>query len=345
MAHPTQSVQTKSQEATITSIRKHMRKFFQNIISHSILGPLTALVLVSILLTIGTFGAFLSWANIQTILSLSGLLAITTLGSSSVILIGGIDLSAEGVIALSAIVCGLLVSNPKTSIDLGFWALPLVMLVGAMAGFVNGLINTKLKIPSFIATLGMWFATLGLAVIISRGETTPFLDPRFQQLTNGYLFGIPNITLIAVILFLLVLVIQKRTALGKYILAIGGDEVLARQAGINVERVKIFVFSLAGCLYGTSAFFIASRLNVANPTLSKGMLFPAITATVVGGTALSGGIGGALNAFIGALVVTALNNGMVLMQINPYVQNAVNGAVLILAVAITMDRQKIGMIK
>jgi len=219
------------------------------------------------------------------------------------------------------------------------------MLVGAMTGCVNGVINTKLKIPSFIATLGMWFATMGLAVIISRGETTPFLDPRLQQLTNGYLFGVPNITIIAVLLLLIVLLLQKRTALGKHILAIGGDEVLAKQAGVNVERVKIFVFALAGCLYGVSAFFVASRLNVANPTLSKGMLFPAITATVVGGTALSGGIGGAVNAFIGALVVTALNNGMVLMQINPYVQSAVNGIVLILAVAVTMDRQKIGMIK
>jgi ribose transport system permease protein len=318
---------------------------FQFIIAHSVLGPLAALFLVSLLFTIGTFGAFLSWANIQTILSLSGLLAITTLGSSIVILIGGIDLSPEGVIALAAIVCGFLVKNPTTSLDLGFLALPVAMLVGATAGFVNGLINTKLKIPSFIATLGMWFATLGLAVIISRGETTPFLDPRLQQLANGYFFGIPNLTIIAMILFLIMFLIQKRTALGKYIFAIGGDEVLAKQAGINITRVKIIVFALAGCMYGVSAFFIASRLNVSNPQLSKGMLFPAITATVVGGTALSGGIGGALNAFIGALVVTALNNGMVLMHINPYIQGAVNGLVLIIAVTITMDRKKIGIIK
>ncbi|MCP4405968.1 MAG: ABC transporter permease [bacterium] len=319
---------------------------FQKIISHHILGPLAALFLVSLLFTIGTSGTFLSWANIQTVLSLSGLLAITTLGSSSVILIGGIDLSPEGVIALSAIVCGFLVKNPKTGLDLGFFALPVAMLVGAAAGAINGLINTKLKIPSFIATLGMWFVTLGFAVIISRGETTPFLDPRLQNLANGsHFFGIPNITIIAVFLFLVLLVIQKRTALGKSIFALGGDEVLAKQAGINVTKVKIIVFALAGCLYGVSAFFIASRLNIANPRLSKGMLFPAITATVVGGTALSGGIGGALNAFIGALVVTALNNGMVLMEISPYIQGAVNGAVLILAVAITMDRQKIGMIK
>lgn len=329
-----------------SSLTEKMIQGFQAIISHHILGPLAALFFVALLFTIGTSGEFLSWANIQTILSLSGLLAITTLGSSSVILIGAIDLSPEGVIALAAIVCGFLVKNPKTGLDFGFLALPVTMVVGSVAGLINGLINTKLKIPSFIATLGMWFATLGLAVIISRGETTPFLDLRLQSLANGArLFRIPNITIIAIILFLTLLLIQKRTAIGKHIFAIGGDEVLAKQAGINVTKVKIIVFALAGCFYGISAFLIASRLNVSNPRLSQGMLFPAITATVVGGTALSGGIGGALNAFIGALVVTALNNGMVLMHINPYVQGAVNGAVLIAAVAITMDRQKIGIIK
>jgi ribose/xylose/arabinose/galactoside ABC-type transport system permease subunit len=327
------------------SLLKRVVKGFRFIIAHSILGPLAALIFVMILFTIGTYGKFLSGANIQTILNLGGLLAITAFGSSLAILIGAIDLSTEGVIALAGIFCGFLVKNPRTSTDLGFLALPILMLIGAAAGLINGVINTKLKIPAFITTLGMWYATAGLAVIISRGETTMFTDPRLQHLANGYFFGIPNITLIAVVTLLIMLLIQKRTALGKHMYAIGGDEVLAKQAGINVERVKIMVFCLAGCLYGMTAFFIASRLNGANPTISKGALFPAITATVVGGTALSGGIGGVLNAFIGALVVTALNNGMVLMQINPYVQGAVNGIVLIGAVTATMDRKKIGIIK
>lgn len=157
--------------------------------------------------------------------------------------------------------------------------------------------------------------------------------------------GIPNITIIAVILGVILLIMQRRTPLGKSIYAIGGNEELAKQSGINAERVKISIFGLAGCLYGIAAFFLCSRLNCANPTLSKGFLFPAITAAIVGGTALTGGIGGALNAFIGTLVVTGLNNGMVLMQINPYIQGAVMGFILIGAVAITIDREKIGIIK
>lgn len=332
--------------ASKLSVKERALKGLRFIISHSVFGPLLALFLITIIFTIGTNGFFLSLGNIITILNLSGVLAIIALGVSMPILMGGIDLSIEGTISLIAVVCGFLVKNSKTNIDIGFWVIPVVMIIGSIVGIINGLLNTKLKIPSFMATLGMGFVAQGLAVILSRGATIPFLDPRFQDLANGRrLLGIPNITIIAVILGVILLIMQRRTSLGKSIYAIGGNEALAEQAGINVARAKIIVFCLAGCLYGIAAFFLCSRLNCANPTLSKGFLFPAITAAIVGGTALTGGIGGALNAFIGTLVVTSLNNGMVLMQINPYIQGAVMGFILIGAVAITIDREKIGIIK
>lgn len=332
--------------ASKLSVKERASKGFRFIISHSVFGPLLALFLITIIFTIGTNGFFLSLGNILTILNLSGVLAIIALGVSMPILMGGIDLSIEGTISLVAVICGLLVKNSKTAIDIGFWVLPVAMIIGSIVGIINGLINTKLKIPSFMATLGMGYVAQGLAVIISRGGTIPFLDSRFQNLANGSrLLGIPNITVIAVILCVILLMMQRRTPLGKSIYAIGGNEALAEQAGINVARTKISVFCLAGCLYGIAAFFLCSRLNCANPTLSKGFLFPAITATIVGGTAITGGIGGALNAFIGSLVVIGLNNGMVLMQINPYIQGAVMGVILIGGVTITIDREKIGIIK
>lgn len=328
------------------SVKERVLKNFRFVISHSVFGPLLALFLITIIFTIGTNGFFLSLGNILTILNLSGVLAIIALGVSMPILMGGIDLSVEGTMSLTSIVMGFLVKNSQTNIDIGFWVIPVVMIIGSIVGIVNGLLNTKLKIPSFMATLGMGFVAQGLAVILSKGATIPFLDPRFQDLANGKrLLGIPNITIIAVILGVILLIMQRRTPLGKSIYAIGGNEELAKQSGINAERVKISIFGLAGCLYGIAAFFLCSRLNCANPTLSKGFLFPAITAAIVGGTALTGGIGGALNAFIGTLVVTGLNNGMVLMQINPYIQGAVMGFILIGAVAITIDREKIGIIK
>ncbi len=328
------------------SVKERVLKNFRFVISHSVFGPLLALFLITIIFTIGTNGFFLSLRNILTILNLSGVLAIIALGVSMPILMGGIDLSVEGVMSLTSVIMGFLVKNSQTNIDIGFWVIPVVMIIGSIVGIINGLLNTKLKIPSFMATLGMGFVAQGLAVILSKGATIPFLDPRFQDLANGKrLLGIPNITIIAVILGVILLIMQRRTPLGKSIYAIGGNEELAKQSGINAERVKISIFGLAGCLYGIAAFFLCSRLNCANPTLSKGFLFPAITAAIVGGTALTGGIGGALNAFIGTLVVTGLNNGMVLMQINPYIQGAVMGFILIGAVAITIDREKIGIIK
>jgi len=328
------------------SVKERVLKNFRFIISHSLFGPLLALFLITIIFTIGTNGFFLSLQNITTILNLSGVLTIIALGVSMPILMGGIDLSVEGIMSLTAVVSGFFVKNSQTNINIGFWVIPLVMIIGSIVGIINGLLNTKLKIPSFMATLGMGFVGQGLAVILSRGATIPFLDPRFQDLVNGSkLLGIPNITIIAVILGVILLIMQRRTPLGKSIYAIGGNEELAKQSGINVARVKISVFGLSGCLYGIAAFFLCSRLNCANPTLSKGFLFPAITAAIVGGTALTGGIGGALNAFIGTLVVTGLNNGMVLMQINPYIQGAIMGFILIGAVAVTIDREKIGIIK
>jgi ribose transport system permease protein len=328
------------------SVKERVLKNFRFVISHSVFGPLLALFLITIIFTIGTNGFFLSLGNILTILNLSGVLAIIALGVSMPILMGGIDLSVEGVMSLTSVIMGFLVKSSQTNIDIGFWVIPVVMIIGSIVGIINGLLNTKLKIPSFMATLGMGFVAQGLAVILSKGATIPFLDPRFQDLANGKrLLGIPNITIIAVILGVILLIMQRRTPLGKSIYAIGGNEELAKQSGINAERVKISIFGLAGCLYGIAAFFLSSRLNCANPTLSKGFLFPAITAAIVGGTALTGGIGGALNAFIGTLVVTGLNNGMVLMQINPYIQGAVMGFILIGAVAITIDREKIGIIK
>jgi ribose transport system permease protein len=141
------------------------------------------------------------------------------------------------------------------------------------------------------------------------------------------------------------MVVQRMTKLGKYMYAIGGDEQLARQAGIKVDRIKIIVFMITGCLYAIAAILLLSRVASSNPRTGNGLLFPAMTAVAVGGVSLSGGIGGALNALFGTLIVTALNNGMVLMKISPYIQSAVNGIVLIGAVTLTIDRKKIGIIK
>jgi ribose transport system permease protein len=185
----------------------------------------------------------------------------------------------------------------------------------------------------------------GLAVIAGKGNAVKMLDPGFQIFANGDVLGIPNTILVAFGIFVLLFVMQRRTRLGRHMYAIGGDEALAKQAGIKVDRVKITLFVIMGCIYAVAAILISSRLASSNPRAGKDLMFPAMTAVAVGGVSLSGGVGGGLNAVFGALIVTVLNNGMVLMKISPYIQNAVNGIVLITAVALTIDRKKIGIIK
>ncbi len=327
-----------------TSIAARSRRLLA-VMSGGITGQLVALAIVLAIFAAGTAGSSLSLKNIQTILSLAGIPMIICLAIHQVVVIGGMDLSTEGVISLCAVISGFLIRNPFTRYDLGFWVIPVALLIGGLAGLISGILNTKVRMPSFIATLGVWWAAQGLSVIIGRGNAVKMLDPRFQNITNGELLGVPNTIIIAAVVFAILWIVQRMTKLGKYMYAIGGDEALARQAGIKVDRIKIVVFVITGCLYGLAALMLLARLASSNPRTGNGLMFPAMTAVAVGGVSLSGGIGGALNAVFGTLIVTALNNGMVLMKISPYIQSAVNGIVLIGAVALTIDRKKIGIIK
>jgi ribose/xylose/arabinose/galactoside ABC-type transport system permease subunit len=326
----------------LASSGKTLQKWLR---ASGISGQLLCLVLVTAVFTATTQGRFLSWANIQVILNLAAIPAIIAIGVHQVVVLGGIDLSVEGVVALCVVVVGLLAHNQFNSNNVGIWIVPITLGLGGVAGMVNGLLNTKLKIPSFISTLGMSWVLWGLAVFVSKGQTIPLVDNPLSGLVNGSIFGIPNLALVAAALLVAVQVVQDRTRFGRYLYAIGGDEVLSAQAGVKVDRTKIMVFTMAGIFYGLSALFLAIKLNSAQAITGNNLLFPAITAVAVGGVALTGGIGGAKNAALGALIVTALNDGLILVDVNPYAQEAVNGVVLVLAVALTIDRKKLGFIK
>ena len=306
---------------------------------------LVSLAIVAAIFTIGTRGKFFSGANLQVILSLAAIPAIIAIGLHQVVVFGGIDLSVEGVVALCVVFVGFLAHNKVNSNDVGLWIVPIVVGFGGIAGIVNGLLNTKLRIPSFIGTLGMSWVLWGLAVFVSKGQTIPLLENPLTGFVNGTFFGIPNLALVATALFIAIQVIQDRTQFGRYLYAVGGDEALAAQAGVDVDMTKIIVFGIAGLFYGLSALFLAVQLNSAQAITGNNLLFPAITAVAVGGVALTGGIGGAKNAALGALIVTALNDGLILLNVNPYAQDAVNGIVLVVAVALTIDRKKLGFIK
>jgi len=308
-------------------------------------GQLLALAIVVAVFTVGTGGRFLSIPNLQVMLNVFGIPAILAIGLHQAIILGAIDLSVEGIAGVCIVLVGLGVRNKYNAGDIGLWIIPVVVLTGALAGFANAIVITRLRIPSFISTLGMSWTLYGLAVYVNRATTIPLLDDRIQQFVNGRVAGVPNIALLALAITAGMQALQDRTRFGRYLYAIGGDEFLAQQAGVRVDRIKILVFTLAGAFYGLCALFLSARLGIAHPRSGSDTLFPAITAVAVGGVALTGGVGGAKNAMLGALIVTALNNGLILMQVNPFIQQAVNGVVLIVAVAVTMDRSKLGFIK
>ncbi|MGA2642919.1 MAG: ABC transporter permease [Spirochaetia bacterium] len=310
-----------------------------------ILAQILSLAIIVGVFAIGTKGKYLSWANIQVILSLAAIPAILAIGLHLTVVLGGIDLSVQGVASLCAVFVGLLMRNQFNTNDVGLWIIPISLGIGGVAGVISGLLNTGLRIPSFIATLGMSWVLYGMAVYIGRAVNVIILDERIFKAINGTVFGVPQIVLLAVVLAVIMQFIQDRTQFGRYLYAIGGDEAIAQQGGVKVVKIKIAVFTIAGIIYGLGALLLACRLGVATSRMGNGLLFPTITAVAVGGVALTGGLGGAKNAALGALIVTALNDGLVLMQVNPYAQQAVNGIVLIGAVALTLDRKKLGFIK
>ena len=310
-----------------------------------VVAQLVSLALIVTIFGLGTQGQNLSWSNVQVVLSLAAIPAILAIGLHLTIVIGGIDLSLQGTVALCAVFVGLLCKSRFTTNDVGLWILPIAIAIGGAAGLLTGVLHTKLRIPSFITTLGMSFVLYGVAVYINKSQIISLRDDRIQTFINDKPLGISNVILVALFIAILVQFFEDRTRAGRHLYAVGGDEALAKQLGVNVDRIKIIAFAIAGCLYGLGAVLIVTRMGTATSRAGLNLLFPVITAVVVGGVSLTGGLGGAKNALLGAVILAALNNGMVLMAVSPYAQAAVNGVVLIVAVALTLDRKKLGFIK
>lgn len=306
--------------------------------------PLAVLVALCILVSLFNPN-FLSIGNFVRLLNSAAIPVVLCMGMTFIILMGSIDLSVEGIVALTAVTASLLVTNDITDYSIGLAAVPIAILIGGVMGLFNGLIHVKLKTPSFMTTLGIGFAGLGIATAILGGLTVRISDPTFRYLSLGRVLGIPMAVWIALAAFLIAWTIQQRTRIGRWIYAIGTDEVTARHAGIPVERTRILVFAIAGLFFGLGGVLAAAQFGQGHALISQGRLFTTITAVVVGGTALSGGVGSVVNSIIGVFVVVVLANGMVLMGIEPYVQQGVQGLLIIAAVSLALDRSRLAVVK
>jgi ribose transport system permease protein len=302
--------------------------------------PSLLLVALVILVAVITPG-FATPQTLLEVLANTATLYLLAAGQTFIILIGGIDLSLQAIASLSSVVLAILVPR------FGYGALLGAVLVGFVSGLFSGLVHVKLRVPSFIATLAASGVMSGCALLLSNAHSIPISESGREYLTviTGNLFGIPNVIWLGAVVLLAGLVVQRFTAFGRYIVAIGAGEPAAWASGVRVDRQKIICFLVSGTMAGLAGLVLTARMASGSPTLANELLLPSIAAVVVGGTAITGGVGGIGRTMIGALIISVVRIGMIFVGVNIFAQQIVFGTVLILAVGITIDRTKILIVK
>ncbi len=284
---------------------------------------------------------FLTIGNIRTILDQSATPLIVGVGATLVVLMGSIDLSVEGLMGAAGMAFILTTANSRASADLGPAAFVIGIALGAVLGMISGLIHTKLKVPSFIVTLGFWFVGLGIGTVLFGTESIPQLpDNAIKGWANTNLLGLPQSFWLAVVAVAVGWVITRYTKLGRSAYAIGNNEDVARSNGIAVNRIKLYIFALAGAFTGLAGILATMRLGLGSPTVGGGVLFVTVAAVVIGGTSLGGGKGGVLRTMLGVLLLTVLTNGLILSGVDSSIQSGVSGAVLIVAIVVAAWPQR-----
>ena len=307
------------------------------------------LAFASLIVLIAFFGIvspqFMQVDNLVSILQATAVNGVLAIASTFVIITGGIDLSVGTLMTFCAVMTGMVLTN---------WGMPLFVGVlaalgfGALCGWISGFLIAKLRIPPFIATLGMMMLLKGLSLVISGTRPIYFNDtPGFTSISQDSLIGalipafpIPNSVLILFLLAVIAAVALNKTLFGRYTFALGSNEEAVRLSGVAVDRWKIAVYTVGGAICGIAGLLIASRLNSAQPALGQGYELDAIAAVVIGGTSLSGGIGTITGTMIGAFIMSVLVNGLRVMSVAQEWQIVVTGAIIIAAVYMDMLRRK-----
>jgi ribose transport system permease protein len=300
------------------------------------LGPLLGLLLVIAVFAIlvGEPEKYLSLKNLRTVLAQTVIVAIGAIGMTVIIISGGIDLSVGSAIALTGVITALGISAGWSTTA----ALAAGILVGGAVGFANGLAITRLKVVPFIATLGMLGVARGVAKGIAGSQTVNIPDTWANDLLltvpkRGWMLVAPGVW-IAVILALVAALILRRTVFGRRVFALGSNEAAARACGIATDRMKIYIYSLAGLMFGLAGVMQMSRLRQGDPTVAAGLELDIIAAVVIGGGSLSGGEGSILGSMIGALIMAFLRNGCQQVGWPNYIQEIIIGALIVIAVAL-----------
>ncbi|MGH9657832.1 MAG: ABC transporter permease [Bryobacteraceae bacterium] len=282
---------------------------------------------------------FLTQTNLSSVVRQTAVINIMALGMTMIIIAGGIDLSVGAILAMGGLL-GTMAMEKGASIPAG---VAIGILVGLFCGFVNGILTTRLKIAPFIVTLGTLGIVRGLTLIISNGLPVHRIPKEFSFLGEGSVLGVPFVLWLVVGCAAMTHVVLEHTRLGRYAFAIGSNTDAAIYAGIPVAFHTTAVYAIGGMLTGLAGMIEASRLMTGQPTAGQGYELQAIAAVVIGGGSLHGGEGSVLGTLVGAFIMGLLSNGSDLLGVSPYLQQAIIGAVIILAVTVDeMGKRRTG---
>jgi ribose transport system permease protein len=297
------------------------------------------LLVVGLLFRLGNEN-FLSIYNLNTIVGFAAVLLMVALGQMCAILIGGIDLSVGGLISFISVVFTVLVK------PIGYWVYPICLLIGLLFGFVNGFLLTRVKIPSFIATLGTGGILSSLALLVSGTPVNvPASTYSVLDVVNGSFLKVSNVLYIAFLIFVVFSIVLRLTTVGRKIFYVGSNIKMSWMSGIDVAQTRNVAFMLSGLGASIAGIMISSVRYGGDPVAGQVYVLKSIAAVVVGGTALTGGIGGPANTLFGTLLMSVLDNGMNVVGIDPYFQQSILGMMIIVSVVLTFERSKTQMIK
>jgi ribose/xylose/arabinose/galactoside ABC-type transport system permease subunit len=299
--------------------------------------PLIVVVLIIWLIN----PVFLHFDNIVNILRQSAYVFLIGITMTYVFIGGGMDLSVGSILALSGIISGL-----GLLAGIPIWICILLgIAIGAFTGLLSGIFVVKFKIPSFIVTLGMMYVARGVVQFLTRGNPVYPLPEYFNYLGQGYLFGIPIVVIVATVLGIIGHIILDKTIFGRSVFAVGGNPETARVSGINVFRISLMTYVLNGSAAGIAGIFTAARLGSALSNAGMGMELQVIAAVIIGGTSMFGGSGSIIGTMIGAIFMSVIANGMVILKISVALQSVVIGAIIILFVGLDQyNRKRQGMV-
>src|SRR6266702_1835937 len=340
---------TSQSDTAALSNEGRLSGFRARLFSPTALQKLLAFASLVLLLVYFSFAspAFMQTDNMINILQATAVNGVLAIASTFVIITAGIDLSVGTLMTFCAVMAG---------VFLTYWELPMwtgivaAIATGAVSGGVSGTLIAKMKVPPFIATLGMMLVLKGLSLVVFGDKPIYFSNTEnFSMISQDSLLGyvvpglpIPNAALILFVMAIFAAAVLNRTSLGRYTFAIGSNEEAVRLSGVSVDRWKIIIYGLGGAICGVTDLLIASRINSAQPALGQGYELDAIAAVVIGGTSLSGGTGTILGTIIGAFIMSVLTNGLRILSVAQEWQFVITGVIIILAVYADMLRRRKG---